>query len=36
MPWREVVGQAGRHGYQQEVRARRVAGATYLIEGMVG
>jgi phosphonoacetate hydrolase len=34
-PWREVVAQAGRHGYRQEVRARRVAGATYLMQGTV-
>ena len=33
MPWREVVAQTGRHGYRQEVRARRVAGATYLTQG---
>jgi arylsulfatase A-like enzyme len=36
MPWGEVVAQAGRHGYRQEVRARRVAGATYLMQGSVG
>jgi arylsulfatase A-like enzyme len=36
MPWREVVAQAGRHGYHQKVRARRVAGATYLMQGSVG
>jgi arylsulfatase A-like enzyme len=35
MPWREVVARAGRHGYRQEVRARRVAGATYLMQGAI-
>jgi arylsulfatase A-like enzyme len=35
VPWREVVAQTGRHGYRQEVRARRIAGATYLIQGTV-
>jgi arylsulfatase A-like enzyme len=35
LPWREVVAQAGRPGYRQEVRARRVAGATYLDHGSV-
>jgi hypothetical protein len=35
MPWREVVAQTDRHGYRQEVRARRVAGATYLDHGTV-
>ncbi len=35
MPWREIVAQAGRHGYRQEVRVRRVAGATYLTQGAV-
>jgi phosphonoacetate hydrolase len=34
-PWREVVAQAGRYGYRQEIRARRVAGATYLMQGTV-
>jgi phosphonoacetate hydrolase len=36
MPGREVVAQAGRHGYRQQVRAWRVAGAIYLIQGDVG
>ena len=35
LPWREVVAQAGGHGYRQEVRARRVAGATYLMQGEI-
>jgi phosphonoacetate hydrolase len=35
MPWREIVAETGRRGYRQEVRARRVAGATYLMEGAV-
>jgi phosphonoacetate hydrolase len=34
MPWREVVAEAGRHGYRQKVYARRVAGATYLMQGV--
>jgi arylsulfatase A-like enzyme len=36
MPWREVVAQAGRNDYRQEVRARRTAGASYLMQGSVG
>jgi arylsulfatase A-like enzyme len=36
MLWREVVAQAGGQGYHQEVRARRVAGATYLMQGSAG
>ena len=36
MPWRDVVAQVGRHGYRQEVRVRRVAGAGYLMQGSVG
>jgi phosphonoacetate hydrolase len=36
LPWREVVAQASRGSYRQEVRARRVAGAAYLMEGRVG
>ena len=34
-PWREVVAETGRGSYRQEVRARRVAGATYLMEGAI-
>jgi phosphonoacetate hydrolase len=34
-PWREIVAEAGRGGYRQQVHARRVAGATYLIQGLV-
>ncbi len=35
MPWRDVVAQAGRGDYCQEVRARRTGGATYLMQGTV-
>jgi phosphonoacetate hydrolase len=35
-PWRDVVAQAGRGCYRQEVRARRTGGATYLMQGVVG
>jgi phosphonoacetate hydrolase len=31
----EVVAQAGRQGYHQEIRARRAAGATYLTQGTI-
>jgi hypothetical protein len=35
VPWREIVAETGRRDYRQAVRARRVAGATYLIQGLV-
>jgi arylsulfatase A-like enzyme len=35
MPWREILAQAGRHGYRQEVELCRVAGATYLMRGLM-
>jgi phosphonoacetate hydrolase len=35
-PWREVVAETGRGDYRQTVRARRLAGATYLMEGAIG